>query len=162
MILGRRMRSLRAARDRGQMRFLQMPAANCTGALIAYRSSLLVLMAPTIAVSTAPATPPPATWPMMLPISGVEALLASSGIKAQKLPAGTAADGARDGISKHAEIDVLGRAPCDIAADGAADDLDDQVDEHSRHNTSLPRSGVRFFGKGGRRTIAALSQPKRL
>ena len=33
---------------------------------------------------------------------------------AEKLPAGTAADGARDGISKRAEIDVLGRAPATL------------------------------------------------
>src|SRR6201999_4352204 len=38
------------------------------------------LRAPTLAVRTAPATPPPAAWPMMAPISGVDAELASSGI----------------------------------------------------------------------------------
>src|SRR5882757_11312532 len=43
------------------------------------------LRAPTIAVSTAPATPPPATWPTMLPISGVEAELASSGISMPRI-----------------------------------------------------------------------------
>jgi hypothetical protein len=63
----------------------------------------------------------------------------------ENLSADTAADGARDGISKRAEIDVLGRAASDIAADGAADDLDDQVDEHSRHDTSLPRIRCEVF-----------------
>jgi len=54
-------------------------------------------MAPTIAVRTAPATPPPATWPMMLPISGVEALLASSGNQhPEELSSGTAADRPRE------------------------------------------------------------------
>src|SRR5206468_9654247 len=63
----------------------------------------------------------------------------------EQLSSGTAANGARDGISKRPKIDVLGGAACDIAADGAANDLDDQVDEHSRHDASLRRSGVKFF-----------------
>src|SRR5207253_2905380 len=67
-------------RHGGQMRFLQMPAANYAGARSRTAQAVLFLMAPTIAVRTAPATPPPATWPTMLPISGVEALLASNGI----------------------------------------------------------------------------------
>jgi hypothetical protein len=40
-----------------------------------------------------------------------------------------AADGPRDGVSKGSEIDILGRAGGDIAAYGATDDLDDQIDE---------------------------------
>src|SRR5207302_8525097 len=67
-------------RHGGQMRFLQTPAANDPGARSRTAQAVLFLMAPTIAVRTAPATPPPATWPTMLPISGVEALLASNGI----------------------------------------------------------------------------------
>src|SRR3954452_21756994 len=50
---------------------------------------------------------------------------------AENLTAGAAANGTHDGIHKRPEIDVLGRASCDIAADGAADDLDDQIDEQS-------------------------------
>jgi hypothetical protein len=97
------------------------------------QAAALFLMAPTIAVRTAPATPPPATWPMMLPISGVEALSPDA-----------AADCAGDGISKRTEIDILGGACGDISADGAADDLYDQIDEHSRHSVILPRSGIQF------------------
>src|ERR1700733_13804861 len=63
---------------------------------------------------------------------------------AEDLSAGAAADGARDGISKRAEIDILGGAGRNVSTDGAANDLDDQIDEHSRHNVTLPRSGVQF------------------
>jgi hypothetical protein len=48
------------------------------------------------------------------------------------------------GISKRTEIDILGGAGGNISTDGAADDLDDQIDEHCRHNVTLPRSGVQL------------------
>ena len=102
-------------------------------------------MAPTIAVRIAPATPPPATWPMMLPISGVDALLASSGISIPRIcPPGAAADRTRDGVSKGSEIDILGHAGGDIAAYGATDNLDNQIDEQSRHDALLPDPRVNF------------------
>jgi hypothetical protein len=71
------------------------------------------------------------------------------------LSANAAADSARDGISKRTEIDILGDAGRNVSTDGAADDLDDQIDEHSRHNVTLPRSGVQFQRYARRRTIAA-------
>jgi len=40
-----------------------------------------------------------------------------------------AADRTRDGISDCTEIDILGRSRGNISADGAADELDDQIDE---------------------------------
>jgi hypothetical protein len=48
---------------------------------------------------------------------------------AEDLSSDAAADSPRDGVSKGSEIDILGRAGGDIAAYGAADDLDDQIDE---------------------------------
>ncbi len=71
------------------------------------------------------------------------------------LSTNAAADGTRDGISKRTEIDILGGAGGNISADGAANDLDDQIDEHSRHNVILPRSGVEFQRHARRRTITA-------
>jgi hypothetical protein len=81
---------------------------------------------------------------------------------AKDLSAGAAADGACDGVAKRTEIDVLGGASRNISADGAANDLDDQIDEHSRHNVTLPRSGVQFQRYARRRTIAAALQLKSL
>jgi len=67
---------------------------------------------------------------MMLPISGVEAVLASRGISiAEDLSPGATADCTRDRISDRTEIDILGGACGNIPAHGAADDLDDQIDE---------------------------------
>src|ERR1700761_3383255 len=74
---------------------------------------------------------------------------------AQNLSSDAAAHCTGDGISKRTEIDVLGRAGGDIAADRAADDLDDQVNKHSRHGVILPRSGDEFQPCARRRTIAA-------
>jgi hypothetical protein len=48
---------------------------------------------------------------------------------AEDLPPGAAADRTCDGVSNRPKIDVLGGARGDIPADGAADDLYDQVDE---------------------------------
>jgi hypothetical protein len=65
---------------------------------------------------------------MMLPISGVEAVLASNGISiTEDLPSDTAANCVRDRISKRAKINILGCACDDISADCAAYELDDQM-----------------------------------
>jgi hypothetical protein len=57
---------------------------------------------------------------------------------AEDLPSDAAADRARNGVSKRTEIDILGRARGNVSADGAADDLYDQIDEYSRHGAILP------------------------
>ena len=54
-----------------------------------------------------------------------------------------AADCTREGVPKRTEVDILGGTRGDISADGAANDLYDEVDEQSRHRAILPRSGVR-------------------
>jgi hypothetical protein len=63
---------------------------------------------------------------------------------AEDLSTGAAADGARERVAERAEIDVLGRPRGDIAADGAADDLNEQVDEQSRHDAILPDPEISF------------------
>src|SRR5262245_51501740 len=45
----------------------------------------------------------------------------------QQLPASNAADGAGDGVADAAEIVVLQRRACGIAADGTRDELNDQI-----------------------------------
>jgi hypothetical protein len=57
---------------------------------------------------------------------------------AENLSPDAAADCTRDGIPDCTEIDILGGAPGNISADGPADDLDDQIDEQSRHGATLP------------------------
>jgi len=57
---------------------------------------------------------------------------------AEQLSPGPAANGAGDGVPKGAEIDVFGCVAGDIAADRATDDLNDQIDERSRHDLILP------------------------
>jgi hypothetical protein len=47
----------------------------------------------------------------------------------QDLSADAAPDRTRDGISDCTEIDILGCAAGNIPTDGAADDLDDQINE---------------------------------
>jgi hypothetical protein len=47
----------------------------------------------------------------------------------KELSTGAATDGSDNGVCKRAEIDVLGSAGDNVAADGAADNLDDEVDE---------------------------------
>jgi hypothetical protein len=69
----------------------------------------------------------------MLPKSGVEAVLASNGISIpEDLPSDTAANCARDRISKRAKINILGCACDDISADWAAYELYDQINENCR------------------------------
>jgi len=62
----------------------------------------------------------------------------------EELSPGAAADRTRDGVSEGSEIDILGHAGGDIAAYGATDNLDDQIDEQSRHDALLPDPGVNF------------------
>src|ERR1700720_1867045 len=57
---------------------------------------------------------------------------------AEDLSAYAATNRTRDGVSKRTEIDILGCVRGDISADGAADDLYDQIDEKSRHDAILP------------------------
>jgi hypothetical protein len=49
----------------------------------------------------------------------------------EQRPAARAADGAGNGIAERAEVDVLHRGACGIAADGAGDELDDEIDQRS-------------------------------
>jgi hypothetical protein len=82
---------------------------------------------------------------MMLPISGVEAVLASNGISiTEDLPSDTAANCARDRISKRAKINILGCACDDISADCAAYELYDQINENSRHCVISPKSETQY------------------
>jgi mannose-6-phosphate isomerase-like protein (cupin superfamily) len=64
---------------------------------------------------------------------------------------------ARDCVSKRAQIDGLGRIGGDISTDSAADDLNQQIDEHSRHDAILRNPGVKLQRRAQRRTIAAPS-----
>ncbi|MEH2475277.1 hypothetical protein V1281_003547 [Nitrobacteraceae bacterium AZCC 2161] len=48
---------------------------------------------------------------------------------AEDLSADATTNGSGDRVSKRSEINVFGSAPGDIAADGTADDLYDQIDE---------------------------------
>jgi hypothetical protein len=63
---------------------------------------------------------------------------------AEDLSAHAATHRTCDGVSKRTEIDIPGRARGNISADGAADELYDQIDEKSRRDAILPGSGVQF------------------
>src|SRR5215207_1215709 len=56
----------------------------------------------------------------------------------ENLPADTTTNGARDGVSNRAEIDVRGCLPGDVSANGAADNLHNEIDEQSGHGVVSP------------------------
>ena len=98
---------------------------------------MLFMTMPTIAETIAPDTPPPTSWPTSAPISMPPVAPASAGISevrsdppaapprapAMVLPAGP-------------KIHIFHRRADSVAADRAADELDDEVDNCSRHGVS--------------------------
>ena len=85
------------------------------------------LITPTMAVTIAPVTPPPTSWPAAAPMSKTAASgRAQSWNEAcQDLAADTAPQRAGDRISKRAEAEIFQEAACGIPSNGAANQLND-------------------------------------
>ena len=121
------------------MRFLQMSAANYAGCMIADRSGRPVLDGADDRGENG--TGDTAAGDLADDAADIRRrsrIRQQRDQHAEDLSTGAAADGARERVAERAEIDVLGRPRGDIAADGAADDLNEQVDEQSRHDAILP------------------------
>ncbi len=126
------------------------------------RPAALFLMAPTIAVSTAPGHA--ATGHLAdnaADIGRRGAIGEQRNQHAEQLSSGAAADGPDDGVCNVPRSMFLAAPGDDIAADGSADNLDDEVDEHpdmSRHSPD-PVMQLQRFAR--RRIVAApLSESK--
>ncbi len=90
-----------------------------------------------MAVRTAPATPPPTACPTTWPMSTLPAApLKDRQERGEERPTRAAADRAGSSVTECAEVDVLEASTYGVTTNRTSDELDNQIDNRSRHSLS--------------------------